>query len=437
MTGWSRCPLPTALLGLLLLLLVQPATGAQARGRLSDDELLDRVQSQTLRYFTELAHPVAGLTPERNTTPDVVTTGGTGMGVMALLAGVERGFIARDAAVALLSRMVRFLERADRFHGAWPHWLDGRTGKVVPFSPRDDGGDLVETAFLMQGLLAARQWANRADPREARLATIIDRLWREVEWSWFTRGQDVLYWHWSPRHGWAMNLPIRGWNEGLIVYVLAAASPTHPVRSQAYHRGWAQGGAMQNGGTYEGLTLPLGMPHGGPLFFSHYSFLGLDPRGLADRYANYWDQNRAHTLVNYRYCVRNPGGHAGYGPRSWGLTASDTVDGYAAHAPGDDRGVISPTAALSAFPYTPAESMAALRHFHDDLGARLFGPYGFFDAFCPDRDWFATSTLAIDQGPIVVMIENHRSGALWRLFMSCPEIAPALRVLGFQRSVPR
>lgn len=413
--------------------LILGLAGAACAAPLTDTELLDKVQSQTLRYFTELGHPVSGMAPERNATPNVVTTGGTGMGVMALVAGVERGFITRERALVQLEKIASFLERADRFHGAWPHWLNGSTGKTIPFSPKDDGADLVETAFLIEGLLAVRQWCDKGVPREAALAAKIDRLWRGVEWCWFTREREVLYWHWSPNHGWAMNLPIRGWNECLITYVLAAASPTHPIAPGVYHRGWAQGGAMIANGQYEDLTLPLGMPYGGPLFFTHYSFLGLDPRGLSDRYANYEVQNRTHARINYRYCVRNPKGFAGYGKSSWGLTASDTFDGYAAHSPTEDRGVISPTAALASMPYTPVESMAALRHFHDDLGARLFGPYGPYDAFCPQRDWYATSTLAIDQGPIVVMIENHRSGLLWRLFMSSPEIAPALAKLGFRR----
>lgn len=417
----------------ILVLLCLSLAPAAARSRLSDTELMDRVEQQTLRYFTDLAHPASGMALERNAAGDTVTTGGTGMGVLGILAGVHRGFVERAVAVAQLRKIVTFLEKADRYHGAWPHWLDGRTGRTRPFSPKDDGADLVETAFLIEGLLAVRQWADRSNPEEAWLATTIDRLWREVDWAFFTRGEDVIYWHWSPNHGWAMNLPIRGWNECLIVYVLAAASPTHPIPANIYHRGWAKGGQLANGASYEGIKLPLGMPHGGPLFFSHYSFLGLDPRGLSDRYADYYAQNRAHSLVNYRYCVRNPRRWQGYGANAWGLTASDTYDGYAAHSPMEDRGVISPTAALSAMPYTPVESMAALRHFYNDLGDKLFGPYGFYDAFCPQRNWYATTTLAIDQGPILVMIENYRSGLLWRLFMSSPEIAPALARLGFTR----
>ena len=258
-------------------------------------------------------------------------------------------------------------------------------------------------------------------------------LWRGVEWDWYTRGETVLYWHWSPVHGWAMNHPIRGWNECLVTYLLAASSPTHAIGPAVYHRGFAEGPAFLNGRPYYGMTLPLGPDGGGTLFFAHYSFLGIDPNGLSDRYADYWRQNRAHTLVNRAYCIANPKGFAGYGADCWGLTASDSIDGYVGHSPTDDRGVITPSAALSSYPYTPNESLAALRHFAA-LGERLWGAYGFRDAFSHAADWYAPSYIAIDEGPIVVMIENHRSRLLWRLLMGCPEVQRGLAALGFTRA---
>ena len=406
---------------------------------LSDDALLDTIQRETLSYFTDFAHPASGMARERSN-PDpnydyleTVCTGGTGMGVMALLAGVARGFLAREEAQQRVVRIVGFLGRADRFHGVFPHFMNGSTGIAIPFSPKDNGGDLVETAFLMAGLLAARQFFDGASAAEARLRESIDRLWHAVEWDWHTQGgRDVLYWHWSPRHGWAMDHAIRGWNECLITYVLAAASPTHPIDPEVYHRGWTDGPVFRNGRTWHGIALPLGPPHGGPLFFSHYSFLGLDPRGLRDRYADYWRQNVAHVAINRAHCIANPHGHAGYGPDCWGLTACDGDAGYGAFCPENDRGVIAPTAALASMPYAPAESMTALRHFHDVMGSEIRGPHGFRDAFNRSRGWVADSNLAIDQGPIVVMIENHRSGLLWDLLMSCPEIRTGLRRLDFE-----
>jgi hypothetical protein len=406
---------------------------------LSDDELLDEVQRQTLRYFWDFAHPVSGLARERSNQAyeydclETVTSGGSGFGVMALLAGAERGFLPRAEVLERLCRMVDFLGRAETHHGVFPHFLHGGTGATIPFTPKDDGGDIVETAFLMVGLLCAKQYFSGAARQEVALRDGIEQLWQAVEWDWHRQGgREVLYWHWSPRHGWAMDHAITGWNECLIVYVLAAASPTHPIPPAVYHKGWTDSPVFRNGRTYHGIELPLGPPGGGPLFFSHYSFLGLDPRGLSDRYADYWAQNLAHTRINRAHCIANPHGHAGYGPDCWGLTACDGDAGYGAFNPEEDRGVIAPTAALSAMPYTPAESLAALRHFHDQLGERLRGPYGFRDSFNLSQDWVAESNLAIDQGPIVVMIENHRSGLLWDLFMSCEEVRAGLRRLGFE-----
>jgi hypothetical protein len=408
---------------------------------LTDEQLMDLVQRQTIRYFWDYAHPVSGLARERSNKAydygdEVTTTGGTGFGVMALIVGVERGWLPRDTVARHLLKMVKFLAKADSYHGVFPHWLHGATGKTIPFSRKDDGGDLVETSFLFQGLLCVRQYFNADNGVERQLRQHITWLWNDIEWNWYTRGgQEVLYWHWSPNNGWAMNFPIRGFNECLIVYVLAASTPNeqYAVSPSVYHRGWAQSDFFKNGKEFYGIKLPLGFDYGGPLFFSHYSFLGLNPKGLKDRYADYWEQNRNHTLINREHCIRNPKGYKGYGANCWGLTASDTYNGYAAHSPTEDLGTISPTAALSAFPYTPEYSMQALKHFYFDLGDKIWSEYGFVDAFNETKNWYANSHLAIDQGPIVVMIENYRSGLLWKLFMEIPEIQKGLQRLGFEK----
>ncbi len=428
---------------LLISACAQPAH--QPPARLSDSALLDRVQQQTIRYFTEGAEPLSGLARERyhvdGNYPEqdahIVTSGGTGFGVMGLIVAMERKFISRYEGLQRLEKIVRFLETADRFHGAWPHWWNGETGKVKPFSKYDDGGDLVETSFLLQGLLCVRQYYREGSPAEQHLARRIDRLWREVEFDWYRNGQNVLYWHWSPQHAWRMNFPVRGYNECLIMYILAASSPTHGVPAEVYHEGWAEGGSIQQPHTVFGYPLQLryqgNPPNGAPLFWSHYSYLGLDPRHLKDRYADYWQENRNQSLINYTWCVNNPKGYKGYGKNNWGLTASYSVKFYAAHAPNpqDDHGVISPTAALSSFPYTPEQSMAALKHWYYSLHDQLWGPFGFYDAFSESENWFPKKYLAIDQGPVPVMIENYRTGLLWKLFMSCPEIQEGLKKLGF------
>lgn len=400
--------------------------------KIPDEELMTLVQRQTFRYFWDYAHPVSGLARERLGSGEVVTTGGSGFGIMALPVAVTRGFITRGEAASRLLKTVNFLnDQADRFHGAFPHWLDGTTGKAIPFSPKDNGGDIVETALLVQGLLVARQFFNTSDPVETSARQVIDSIWESVEWDWYTRGENVLYWHWSPDYGWEMNMQVNGWNEALIAYVLAVSSPTHSISKDVYDDGWARRGKMVNGKKFYDILLPLGPDYGGPLFFAHYSFLGLDPRQLSDAYADYWEQNRNQTRINHRYCVRNPKGWYGYGEDVWGLTASDIPGGYAASSPTEDHGVIAPTAALSSMPYTPDESMRALRYFYYILGDEAFGEYGFCDAFCLQDQWFSPSYLAIDQGPIIIMMENYRSGLIWDLFMRNVCILDGLDKLGF------
>lgn len=418
----------------------------------ADEAMFTEVQKGTFEYFWDGAEPVSGLARERfhadNNYPqndkNVVTSGGGGFGVMALLVGIERKFISREAGLQRLEKIVNFLETADRFHGAWPHWWNGETGKVKPFSRYDDGGDLVESSFMIQGLLCVRQYFQDGSPREKALAARADKLWKEVEFDWYRNGKNVLYWHWSPNNGWRMNFAVHGYNECLIMYVLAASSPTHGVPAEVYHEGWAENGKINEVNKPEGIAVnfpyKLQMKHqgdaynGGPLFWAHYSYLGLDPRGLKDKYADYWKENVTQAMINYQWCVDNPKKYKGYGANSWGLTSSYSVQGYAGHAPQTDRdlGVISPTAALSSFPYTPDQSMAAMKHWYTDMKFRLWGPYGFYDAFSETDNWFKPHYLAIDQGPIVVMMENYRSGLLWNLFMSCPEIKTGLKKLGFE-----
>lgn len=401
---------------------------------ISEDSLLTLVQKRTFDYFWDHGHPVSGLSRDRLGGGDVVTSGGSGFGMMAMLAGIERGFITRAEGFERLNTMVNFLLKpsTDKFHGALPHWLNGSTGKVVPFSQKDNGGDLVETAFLMQGLLTVRQYFKNGSPDEVALCDSIVKLWEGVEWDWYRQnGQNRLYWHWSPNYNWDMNMPVTGWNEALIVYVLAASSPTHSIPKEVYDEGWAQNGAIVNGDSYYNIVLPLGERLGGPLFFAHYSFLGLDPRKLKDTYADYWEQNTAQSLINHAYCVDNPKNYPGYGKDCWGLTASDIPGGYSASSPTNDLGVITPTAALSSMPYTPKQSIDAMKFFYYVLGDRLWGQYGFHDAFSLKDRWFASSYLAIDQGPIVCMIENYRTGLLWNLFMQDDDIKNGLTKLGF------
>ncbi|WP_343690081.1 glucoamylase family protein [Chitinophaga sp.] len=413
---------------------------------LTTDSIFNLVEKQTFGYFWDGAEPHSGLARERyhvdgnypEHDQNVVTTGGSGFGIMSILVGIERGYITRQQGFERLSHIADFLEKADRFHGAWPHWMYGETGKVKPFGQKDNGGDLVETAFLMQGLLCVRQYFANGNEQEKALAAKINKLWEEVEWSWYRNGKNVLYWHWSPTYEWQMNFAVTGYNECLIMYVLAASSPTHGIPAEVYHEGWAGSGKIRDSVTAYGHTLKLHHNYardlGGPLFWAHYSYLGLDPHGLKDKYADYWEHNVNQVLIDRAWCIENPKHFKGYGADSWGLTASYSVTGYAAHAPGKetDLGVISPTAALSSMPYTPEYSKQAMVHWYKNYEGKLFGKYGFYDAFSETDNWYPQKYLAIDQGPEVVMMENYRSALLWKLFMSCPEVQGGLKKLGFE-----
>lgn len=414
------------------------------KNALSDEALLDSIQHRTFNYFWDGAEPISGMARERYHVDDVypkndknvVTSGGSGFGIMAIIAGIDRGYVSREMGYERMKKIVSFLEKADRFHGIYPHWWDGQTGKVKGFSTLDNGGDIVETSFLMQGLLTAHQYYVNGSQKEKALAARIDKIWKGVDWNWHRNGKDVLYWHWSPEYSWEMNFTIRGYNECLITYVLAAASPTHGVPAATYHEGWAQNDSIIEPHQLEGHKLNLRYQSRdgvGPLFWAHYSFLGLDPNGLKDKYANYFEEMRNYTLINRDYCIRNPNQYKGYGVNCWGLTASYSIDGYAAHAPvhRDDYGVISPTAALSSIVYTPEQSMQVMRYLYDK-GDKIWGKYGFYDAFSETEDWYPQRYLAIDQGPITVMIENYRSQLLWKLFMSHPDVQRGLKKLGFE-----
>jgi len=420
---------------------------------LTDDELLTMLQKACFEYYWGGADPHSGMTRENIPGDDrVVATGASGFGIMALMVGADRGFITREQGVQRLTKIVDFLEHAERYHGAWSHYMDGSTGQTMPvFGMFDNGGDLVETSFLMQGLLAARQYFHGPTAAEQSLYRRITRLWETVEWDWYreTPSNDGLYWHWSSQWAWQIHHPLIGFNEVMITYLLGIASPTHGVPADLYYSGWAgqseraltyrqgwsgstDGNHYGNGHTYYGIKLDVGVGNGGPLFFTHYSFMGPDPHQLRDRFtSSYFENNRNIALINRAYVMANPKHFAGYGPNAWGLTASDGPEGYVPHAPdaANDKGTLTPTGALASFPYTPDESMAAFKHYYRDLGGELWDIYGPRDAYNAGANWVSPIYMGLNQAPIVVMIENYRSGLVWKNFMSNPEIGEMLRKL--------
>mgnify|MGYP000226300541 CR=1 FL=1 len=417
---------------------------------MEEKALLNMIQRAHFRYYWEGAEPNSGLAleciPGR---PHMVATGASGFGMMALLAGAERDFISREQLVERFDKITRFLMDAEKFHGAFPHFIDGRTGEVVPFfGERDNGGDLVETAFLTQGLLAARAYFDRDSEKERKIRRRITSIWEGIEWDWYrkTDTSKFLYWHWSPDQDWVINHKLIGWNETMITYVLGISSPTHNIPAGMYYSGWAgqskaarnyrmnwgntrAGAHYTNGNTYYGVPLDVGVANGGPLFFTHYSFMGLNPHRMKDAYTNYFENNRKIARINHRYCMENPNDHKGYGDNCWGLTASDGPWDYSADEPRKERdpGKITPTGALASFPYTPGPSMKALKNYYRNYGEFLWGAYGFRDAFNLEKNWRSSIYMGLNQAPIVAMIENYRSKRIWELFMSNDEIKSGLQ----------
>jgi hypothetical protein len=428
----------------------QKSETTSSETKLSDEQLLAAVQKQTFKYFWDYAEPNSGLGRERyhpdgnypENDANIVTTGGSGFGLMAIVSGMSQGYITKQQGVERLNKIADFLGKADRFHGAWSHWIDGNTGKVKPFGTKDNGGDLVETSFLVAGMITVREYLKDGSEKEKAVAQKYDALWKGVDWQWYTNNKNVLYWHWSPTYDWQMNFPLEGYNECLITYIMAASSPTHTIDPKVYHEGWARSGGIVSSKTKYNIPLVLkyngAEEFGGPLFWAHYSYVGLDPNQLSDKYANYWDLNVNQTKINYQYCIENPKKVKGYGPDYWGLTASysrnpDGSIGYNAHMPSNDQEVISPTAAISSIVYTPKESMAVIRNLYDNHKKETWGNAGFYDALSlGNNNWVAKQYLAIDQGPEVVMLENYRTGLLWKLFMNAPEVKQGLTKLGFK-----
>lgn len=424
---------------------------AQTRS-MTDDELLSMVQEACFRYYWEGAEPNSGLArediPGRQ---NMIAIGASGFGIMALIVGTERNFISREQSVERLTKITDFLEKAETFHGALAHFMDGPTKKVEPFfGIQDNGGDLVETSFLMQGLLAAKAYFNKENEKEKAIRDKITEIWQRVEWDWYKQFPDskFLYWHWSPDQAFVINHNLIGWNETMVTYLLAIASPTHAVPASMYYTGWAnqeergqhyrsdwggtkEGSMYTNGNTYFGIKLDIGVSNGGPLFFTHYSYMGYDPHFITDKYTNYFTNNKNIALINYRYCVKNPNHYKGYGNNCWGLTASDGPVTYTADEPVQNRdlGKIAPTGAIGSFPYTPAESMQALKNYYNNYGKFLWGEYGFRDAFDLTQNWCSEIYMGLNQAPMAVMMENYRTGLIWKLFMSNPEIQNGLKEL--------
>lgn len=418
-----------------LMLAGTPATG-------TDTDLLDLEQRAAFYFFWYASNPNTGVSLDRMTNPTLGATGSTGFGLTTYPIAVERGWITRTQAAERTLKVLRFYrDTADRFHGFYPHFLNSETGKVIELFDKDNGADIVESAYFFAGALTCRQYFTGADAVESEIRQIATDLYNAADWQFVRRNTagdtlQNLSWWWSPTYGFQNGGRVTGFNEAMIVYLLALGSPTHAVPASVYHQGWA--GSYRRNQSHYGIPLQV-ESWSSSLFTYQYTPCWVDFRNKQDAYANYFETSRNATLINRQWCIANTGHYVGYSDSLWGLTACDgpgysPFRGYDARGPfQSDDGTIAPTAALASMPFTPNESLAALRYMFDHHRDGLWGAYGFKDAFnlTANPDWFDPDYIGIDQGPIVIMIENYRSQLIWNLFMSSPEVAAAMAKAGF------
>ena len=420
----------------------------------NSSQFLHDLQERTFHYFWDLTDHETGLVPDRAPTASFSSVAATGFGLTAYIVGVERDFISREEAATRVLNTLKFHYEAPQgeqvsgiigYKGFFYHFLDPATGhrfKEVELST-------IDTGLLMAGILSCQSYFNRPNATEKAIRELADKLYRRVEWDWALNDNGTLSMGWFPEKGFIEH-SWQGYNEAMILLVLAIASPTHPIPAESWTK-WTKTYRWANFQGYEYVNF-------GPLFGHQYSHMYVDFRGIQDEYMrskgiDYFENSKRATLANRAYCIENPGGFIGYGPDLWGLTACDgpfngeketaigavQFAGYWARAAAineiRDDGTIAPTAAGGSLAFTPQESLAALMHMKNEYGDRLYGEYGFKDAFnltYPEQSgWFDKDYLGIDQGPILIQAENYRTELIWSIMKENPYIVEGLKKAGF------
>lgn len=414
-----------------------------------DEAVLDDIQRRHFKYFWELTNSVNGLVPDRanpanNTAASSIAA--TGFGLTAYIVGVERGFITRQQAAERTLTTLRFFADAPQssastdvtgYKGFFYHFLNRDTGYR---DKADTELSTIDTALLLAGVLSSQSYFDGDNETETEIRELADRLYRAVEWKWAMNGGSKMTMGWSPENGFLPHV-WSGYNEAMILYILAFGSPDASKKIDGSI--WNNWTATYHWDKFHGYD----MVNFSPLFGHQYSHIWVDFKGIRDSYMrgkalDYFENSRRATMSNRAYCIANPKGFKGYGENIWGLTASDGPGGYFGkegyYARGAsalwiyDDGTIAPTAAGGSFPFTPEESYNALTAMKKYNGGVLWTQYGFWDAFNPQVDWVAEWWLGIDQGPILIMIENYRTGLVWNLMKKNPYIASGLKAAGFR-----
>jgi len=400
--------------------------------------VMDEQEQKVVNLFFQGAEPNSGMAYNDPSRKSVMATGATGFGIMTLIAGVERGWISREDAANHIVKIVRFLKKAERYEGAWAHWYNVK-GEIVPFGNQNDAGEIIETTFMMGGLLTACEYFNGSSEAEKEIRTTTNEFWNTINWSHFVK-DGKFYWIWHRDTG-KYELPISGWNETLLAYILAMAAPAgHDVPVSVYKSCWQGSKNFYHAGReYYGYPLPLGGNYGEALFLAHYSMFGMDPRKMEDSYCFYWQQNQNHTMINRHYCINEAPEEYAYDANNWGLTACagcGSHPDYVARQPQNDDGVISPAAALGSFPYTPFYSTQVMLNLKSKYPA-INGKYGFYASYCPAEKATAKNYLSMEQAPIAIMMENYRSGLLWSLLMKNEHVQRGLQLAGIHEPTNR
>ncbi|MDM7914397.1 MAG: glucoamylase family protein, partial [Candidatus Eisenbacteria bacterium] len=413
-----------------------PANGSLANGALTNEALLDTLQRTAFDFFWNEANPANGLIKDRSTPGSACSIASVGFGLSAILIGIDHGWITRDEGRArILTTLETFWNGPQGtapdgmigYKGLFYHFLDMNTATRT----WDCELSTIDSALLFAGILDAREYFTTDDPVDVQVRTLADSLYYRADWNFFRNGNPGILMGWRPGTGFAGFGQWVGYNEAMILYILAIGSPTHPVPASSWNT-WTSGYHWQTQYGYTYVIFP-------PLFGHQYSHCWIDFRYIQDahmrgRGITYFENSRRATLAQRNYCIANPFGHIGYGANLWGITACDGPDGYAAHGappPQNDDGTIAPTAPAGSIPFTPDESLAVLQNLYDNYRAMLWGPYGFRDAFNLDRGWWDTDYIGIDQGPIVLMIENYRTGAVWERIERNGDVQWGLHLAGF------
>ena len=428
-----------ALVGLLVL-----AALASPAAAITDAALLDSLQRTSFQYFWDQGSSVTGLIRDRNTGGSPASTASTGFGLSAICIGIDHGWVSRtDGATRVLTALQVLWNMPQGnatsgtigYKGLYWHWLDMSTATRT----WDSELSTIDTALLFAGIMDAREYFTSNTGDEPQIRALADSITSRADWAFMKNGGPGLKMGFKPGvTGFSGFGTWTGYNEAMIMYIIAIGSHTHPVPSSDW-KTWTSGynWSTQFGYTY--LIFP-------PLFGHQYSHCWIDFRAVQDTFmmthsSNYFENSTRATLAQRAYAIANPGGKVGYGANLWGLTASDVPPPTGYNARGappaqNDDGTITPTAPISSIPFAPTECLAVAHNLWDNYGTFLWGPYGFKDAFnlTSNPDWYDTDYLGIDQGPIIMMIENYRNNAVWNRFMKHPDIVRGMFLAGFSGS---